>query len=85
MYSMQDDRDPLARVARESVTRSLLDAQGNEWVVREMETPQPWAQRGHCLIFSSPALVRRVWSYPAGWAELPSRDLLELLGDTSPA
>jgi hypothetical protein len=83
MHFMQDNRDQIARGAREVPVRVVIDVQGNEWVVHEVDTPQPWAHGVRCLIFSSPAIVRRVWRYPAGWARLSARELLDLLDDTS--
>jgi hypothetical protein len=77
MYQMPDDRPQQQQ--REVQARVLLDRQGNEWSVREVETPQAWAHAGRCLIFSSPAVVRRVWSYPREWARLSSRELLDLV------
>jgi len=70
--------DRLDRNEREMLSRVVVDAEGSEWVVREVETPQAWARGERCLIFSSSAVVRRVWRYPAGWAGLSSRALLEL-------
>jgi len=84
MYQMPDNRDRLPRNDRDSGTRVVMDAQGNEWTVHEVETPQAWAHGARCLIFSSSAVVRRVWSYPTSWARLSSRDLLALVGDVSP-
>jgi hypothetical protein len=85
MYQMQDNRDHVELGSREIPTRMVVDAQGNEWVIHEVSTPQAWAHGARCLIFSSPAIVRRVWRYPEGWVRLSARDLLELLGDTAPA
>ena len=85
MYRMQDNRDHVDRGSREIPTRVVMNAHGNEWFVREVETPQPWAHGVRCLIFSSPAIVRRVWRYPDGWVQLSPRDLLNLLGDTPTA
>ena len=85
MHSMRDNRDHAERGSRESATRMVMDALGNEWLVREVATPQSWAHGERCLIFSSPAIVRRVWSYPDHWAQLAPSELLALLGDTSPA
>ena len=83
MHSMQDNRDDTDRRSRDVATRMVMDAQGNEWVVREVDTPQPWARGDRCLIFSSPAVVRRVWRYPESWARLSSLDLLALLDDAA--
>jgi hypothetical protein len=70
--------DRLDRNERDVSSRVVVDAEGSEWLVREVETPQPWARGKRCLIFSSSAVVRRVWRYPDGWAGLSSRALLEL-------
>jgi hypothetical protein len=84
MPSTQDNRDRGEQGSRELPSRVVMDAQGNEWVIHEVDTPQAWAHAARCLIFSSPAIVRRVWRYPDGWVRLAPRDLLKLLGD-SPA
>lgn len=76
MSEFQHDR--LDRNERDVSSRVVVDAEGSEWHVHEVETPQPWARGSRCLIFSSPSIVRRVWRYPAGWARLSSRALLEL-------
>jgi len=79
VFTMSDSHhDRLDRNERDVSSRVLVDAEGSEWHVQEVETPQPWARGERCLIFSSPAVVRRVWRYPAGWAGLSSRALLEL-------
>ena len=83
MHSMQDNRDGVERGSRDVATRMVMDALGNEWIVREVDTPQSWAHGDRCLIFSSPAIVRRVWRYPESWARLSSSELLLLLDDTS--
>jgi hypothetical protein len=83
MPSMQENRDRGDSRSREVPSRVVMDAQGNEWVVHEVDTPQAWAHATRCLIFSSPAIVRRVWRYPDGWVRLSSRDLLNLLGESA--
>lgn len=85
MYHMPENRDRPKSEEREVETRVVVDGHGNEWSVREVDTPQPWAHAKRCLIFSSATIVRRVWSYPAGWSRLSSRDLLELVGDVTPS
>jgi hypothetical protein len=81
MYQMPDSRDRLRSEGSDARTRVVVDGRGNEWQVREVDTPQPWAHAKRCLIFSSSAVVRRLWSYPEKWAGLPSRDLLKLIED----
>jgi hypothetical protein len=81
MYQTPDSRDRLTPDTSELRTRALVDARGNEWLVREVDTPQPWARAKRCLIFSSSAVVRRLWDFPAGWARLSSGELLGLLED----
>ena len=85
MYPMQHNRDHVEQGSREAATRMVMDAQGNEWTVREVSTPQSWAHSARCLIFSSPSIVRRVWQYPDGWARLSPSELLALQDDISPA
>ena len=81
MSDLQDRHDPHER---DVSSRVVVDAEGSEWVVQEVETPQAWARGARCLIFSSASVVRRVWRYPAEWARLSSRALLEL-GQGSPS
>jgi hypothetical protein len=83
MYQMPDHRDQARADIREVESRVVVDGRGNEWVVREVETPQAWAHAQRCLIFSSSSIVRRIWQYPQGWAQLSSRALLDLVGDTT--
>ena len=85
MYQMPDNHDRAERESRQIATRVVMDAHGNEWVVREVETPQAWAHGDRCLIFSSPSIVRRIWRYPADWSRLSSRELLDLAEDTASA
>ena len=85
MHSMQHNRDHGEQGSREHTTRMVMDALGNEWIVREVDTPQAWAHGDRCLIFSCPAIVRRLWHYPQGWARLSPSDLLALVGDISTA
>ena len=85
MYPMEQNRDHVEQGSREAATRMVMDALGNEWIVREVHTPQAWAHGDRCLIFSSPSIVRRIWHYPEGWARLSPSDLLALQNDASPA
>ena len=75
---MAELHDRLDRNEHDVSSRVVVDADGSEWIVREVETPQAWAHGERCLIFSSSSVVRRVWRYPAEWAGLSSRALLEL-------
>ena len=84
MYQMPDSRDRLRPDESDVKTRVVVDGHGSEWTVHEVETPQPWAHARHCLIFSSSAVVRRVWSYPDGWARLSARELLGLIQSDEP-
>jgi hypothetical protein len=81
---MPEDRDRIPRDERDVRTRVVMDGEGTEWVVNEVETPQPWARGARCLIFGSASIVRRVWSYPADWARLSSRELLKLVEESRP-
>ena len=79
MYQMPDRRDRPQAEASDTGSRVVVDGDGSEWLVREVDTPQPWAHAKRCLIFSSSAVVRRLWIYPEDWARLASRDLLALV------
>ena len=85
MYHMPESRDRPQPERREIESRIVVDAHGNEWVVHEVETPQPWAHGTRCLIFSSSSIVRRLWTYPRAWTRLSSSELLDLVGDVLPA
>ena len=78
---MPDSRDRPKSEETDVTTRIVIDGHGNEWTVHEVATPQPWAHARRCLIFSSASIVRRLWSYPDGWARMPARDLLGLIED----
>jgi hypothetical protein len=62
----------------EEFPRPLVDGDGIEWSVRELETPQAWARAPRCLVLSSRDCVRRVWAYPAEWRSLDADALLRL-------
>jgi hypothetical protein len=85
MYHVPENRDRQQSEGRDLETRVVVDPHGNEWSVREVDTPQPWAHAKRCLIFSSSTIVRRVWSYPREWSRLSSRELLDLVGDVTPS
>lgn len=85
MYQMPDSRDRLQAEPIDASSRVVVDGEGNEWLVREVDTPQPWAHAKRCLIFSSSAVVRRLWIYPEEWGRLASRDLLALVQEPPPA
>ena len=75
---MAEFHDRLDRNEHDVSSRVVVDAEGSEWIVREVETPQAWAHGERCLIFSSSSVVRRLWRYPEEWAGLSPRALLEL-------
>jgi len=57
-----------------------LIREGVRWNVREVESHHvPGARGARCLIFDSDGLVRRAWSFPSNWAELPDDALGSLL------
>lgn len=64
--------EPLAMVV--SGALEFLDAGGELWQVTEHDCWQvPGARSALCLIFMSEAVFRRVWVYPAEWADPLSR------------
>jgi hypothetical protein len=61
------------------LTRIFLDGNGVEWEVMEIDGAEVPAARGErCLIFRSPAAVRRVWNYPKSWTRMSASELLNL-------
>lgn len=60
-------------------TRLFVDGNGVEWEVLEVEGAEVPAARGErCLIFRSPAAVRRVWNYPKSWTAMSASELVNL-------
>jgi hypothetical protein len=52
---------------------------GAHVTVREVDTRSAaWARGPHCLVFELEGAIRRVWEYPADWADLPDETLDEL-------
>lgn len=69
---------PDREAAGDELSHVVVDTDGVEWSVRELETPQTWARAPRCLVLSSRECVRRVWAYPSDWRELDADALLEL-------
>lgn len=60
-------------------TRIFTDREGIEWEVTEVSGRFVPAARGErCLIFSSPAAIRRVWTYPESWVGMDADELFNL-------
>ncbi len=61
------------------LTRIFVDGNGVEWEVVEVNGAEVPAARGErCLIFRSPAAVRRVWNYPKSWTVMSASELVNL-------
>ena len=61
------------------LTRVFVDSTGVEWEVVEVDgTDVPAARGERCLIFRSPAAVRRVWNYPRTWTGMSASELVDL-------
>ena len=61
------------------LTRVFVDSSGVEWEVVEIDgTDVPAARGERCLIFRSPAAVRRVWNFPRTWTGMSASELLDL-------
>lgn len=61
-----------------TVVRSVRDASGREWRVREMPPPSYDRRQRASLIFDCDAVIRRVRNYPPNWHELSDADLFAL-------
>lgn len=65
-----------ARTAARERVRTFRAADGTPVRAREVDAPAaPWARGPRCLLFERDGAIRRVWDYPAGWAELPDAAL----------
>jgi hypothetical protein len=61
------------------LTRIFVDGNGVEWEVVEVNAADvPAARAERCLIFRSPAAVRRVWHYPRTWTAMTASELVRL-------
>ena len=64
--------------------RHLIDSLGREWRVYERgssaDAPRPGR---NSLVFDTDGIVRRLWQYPNGWAEMPDEALLGLMDESS--
>ena len=50
-----------------------------KWNVSEIVAfALPGAPRATCLVFAADGVARRIWNYPADWADLPARELIKL-------
>jgi hypothetical protein len=64
--------------------RHLIDSLGREWHVYERGSSVQSPVVGRpSLVFDTEGIVRRLWQYPAGWAELPDEALLGLMEEPS--
>ena len=67
-------------VERQGATRDVADAQGKKWRVREMEMAESdGSATRRSLIALNDMVIRRFWTFPAGWQELSDRALLALI------
>jgi hypothetical protein len=56
---------------------------GLRWTVSEISAHTLPGSRGStCLVFQAEGIARRVWHYPAHWADLPSPELCSLSWST---
>ncbi len=64
--------------------RHLVDSLGREWHVYERDSSADALRPGrNSLVFDTDGIVRRLWQYPSGWADLPDNALLGLMDDPS--
>jgi len=58
----------------------VADAQGKKWRVRELEMSEGDGSAARkSLIALNEMVIRRFWSFPAGWQDLSDRALLALI------
>jgi len=67
-------------IQHQGACRDVADAQGKKWRVREMEMSEGDGSAARkSLIALNEMVIRRFWSFPAGWQELSDRALLALI------
>jgi len=72
---MQEQRSDMMHA--KSDQRSILDVNGCEWIVRELEIREAGSP-SRSLVFERPEVVRRVRDYPRNWASLSDDQLYRL-------
>jgi hypothetical protein len=77
-----DPIDPSWAHSRVITIRNLVDGEGIEWIVRELDAANtPGRQNARCLVFENHQLVRRIWHFPPHWGSLSDAALIAL-GET---
>lgn len=67
-------------IDRQGACRDVADADGKKWRVREMEMEEgDGSVARKSLIALNEMVIRRFWSFPAGWRDLSDRALLALI------
>jgi hypothetical protein len=67
-------------IQHQGASRDVADANGKKWRVREMEMSEgDGTVVRKSLIALNEMVIRRFWSFPAGWRELSDRALLALI------
>jgi hypothetical protein len=76
----RSDSMPLVRLR----TVSVVDPDTTvRWSVSEIVAfALPGAPRATCLVFAADGVARRIWHYPANWADLSPRDMIKLSWQT---
>ena len=65
---------------RQGATRDVADAQGKKWRVREMVMAESdGSPTRRSLIALNEMIIRRFWTFPAGWRDLSDKALLALI------
>jgi hypothetical protein len=62
----------------ESKSRELYDDENRRWVVRELDAPAGNPGAGKSLYYAGEGVMRRVWTYPSDWMNLPDAELYEV-------
>ncbi|HEY5087526.1 MAG TPA: hypothetical protein VII66_09235 [Gemmatimonadaceae bacterium] len=89
IWNVESDDPFVCEVVRRAVTierqgggasRDVADAYGKKWRVREMEMAEEDGSAARkSLIALNEMVIRRFWSFPAGWRELSDPALLALI------
>ena len=67
-------------IDRQGASRDVADEQGKRWRVREMEMAEgDGTLPRKSLIALNDMIIRRFWTFPAGWRQLSDRALIALI------
>lgn len=75
---MTNESESTSTHASSGFTRTIVDALGRVWFVREMPAPSYDRRGARTLVFVTDEVMRRVREFPSDWQSLSDAELYEL-------